>query len=210
MNTTVFAGQLAAPVAIVLGIVICFLGYRILKLTLAITGLILGAAGGWAAGMSIAPASNGIALACAIAGGILGAVLCVWLFYLGVFLVGVSAGTVVAAAVFGGTGHQAAPLLLLVVAVAFGILALLLQKFMIVVSTAFSGSYLVVSGISHWAHLGHGDLPLWFDQLKSGSASPSSYVLLAGWLILALFGVSFQYSSGRKREEPKPQETKPA
>ena len=113
MNNYAWAGQITAPLAVAAGVLICFWGYRILKLTLGITGFIAGAAGAWTAAVSLIPNHDGIALACAVVAGIVGAILCVWLFYLGVFLVGVSAGVVVASAVVGGTGHQVSPVVLL-------------------------------------------------------------------------------------------------
>jgi len=98
MNDYAWAGQITAPLAVAVGGLICFWGYRILKLTLGILGLLVGAAGGWAGALSLVPGHNGVALACAVVGGILGAILCVWLFYVGIFLLGASAGVVMAAA----------------------------------------------------------------------------------------------------------------
>jgi hypothetical protein len=196
-----WAGQIGAPAAIAVGVLICFLGYRILKVTLGITGFLVGATGVWMAAASLIPNHNGIALACAVVGGITGAILCVWLFYLGVFLVGVSAGVVVASAVFGGTGHQVSPVVLLAVAIGFGVLALVLQKFMIIVSTALSGSHLITAGILHLANIKYGSAPLWFDPAQSGSAGVWSWVALAFWLLLGLEGARFQYGSGRKKAE---------
>src|SRR5208282_1724103 len=120
MNVNVWAGQLTAPLAIVVGILICFFGYRIVKIALGILGFILGATGGWAAGLSLAPGNHGIALVCAVIGGVIGAVLCVWLFLLGIFLLGASAGAIVAAAFFSAAGNQLQPILLLVLAIVFG------------------------------------------------------------------------------------------
>src|SRR5580765_5998322 len=136
-----------ALVAAGAGILICFFGYRMLKLTLGIIGAIVGASGGWALGLSLAPGNTVIALVCAVAGALVGAGLCIWLFFVGIFLLGASAGTALATALYNGFGHQPQPLVVLIVAVVFGVIAILVQKFMIVLSTAFSGSYLLVAGI---------------------------------------------------------------
>jgi Domain of unknown function (DUF4203) len=98
-------GYVTAAVAIGAGILICFWGYRMLKVTLGIMGAVVGASGGWAVGLSLASGSTGIALVCAILGAVVGAGLCIWLFFLGIFLLGASAGTALAAAVFNGFGH---------------------------------------------------------------------------------------------------------
>ena len=105
-----------------------------MKVILGIMGFAGGFVGGWMAATSLAPGHDVIALVSALLGGVIGGVLCVWLYFLGIFLLGASAGVVVAGAVFAGMGHEAQPIFLLVSAVAFGLLALVLQKFMIIVS----------------------------------------------------------------------------
>ena len=142
--------------------------------------------------------------------GVLSAVLCIWLFFLGIFLLGASAGAVVAAAVFSETGHQAQPILILVVAVGFGLLALLLQKFMIVVCTAFSGSYLVTAGLLHFINAGQNAALLWFDRSQPVSPGILGYVALAFWLVLGLVGASSQYGGRRRRDEAVRREAQPA
>src|SRR6476660_8706123 len=94
------AVNLSAPLAAVVGLLICFAGYRLVKLTLALIGFIAGAAGGWSVGLALAPNNPTIALVCALIAGAILAILCVWLFFFGVFILGASAGAVVAAAVF--------------------------------------------------------------------------------------------------------------
>jgi Domain of unknown function (DUF4203) len=200
MNEYAWAGQITAPLAVAIGVLACFGGYRLLKLLLGIVGFAAGAAGGWAAGSYLAPGHTGIALACAVAGGIFCAVLCIWLFLVGIFVLGASAGVVAAAALCGGTGQPAQPLLLLIVALVFGVLALLLQKLMIIVSTAFCGSYLVTAGLWHFVTAGQSPVPLWFNHLKPGSAGLLGWAALVFWLLLALIGARFQYRGRRKRE----------
>jgi len=173
-------------------------------------GFMAGVTGGWTLALSLAPGHNVLALGCAAVGGVLGAILCIWLFFLGIFLLGASAGLVIAAAVFGGTGHQAQPILLLVAAVAFGGLALLLQKFMIVVSTAFSGSYLITAGLLHLISAVQHTAPLWFDRSQTGPPGIPGYVALAFWLVLGLVGASSQYRASRRRDEAVRREAQPA
>jgi len=209
MNNDVWIGQIAAPVAVIAGLLACFWGYRLLKVTLAIVGLLAGAAGGWEFGLSLAPGNTGIALACALICGLLGAILCVWLFFFGIFLLGASAGAIIAAGLFEGTGHQAPPLLLLVFAVIFGVLALVLQKFMIIVSTAFGGSYLITAGILHFVGAAPKAAPLWFDRVSSPSAGALGYVALALWFVLGLLGIRFQYAGRRGPDNASRQETQP-
>ena len=91
MNVNAWTGQMSAPLAVAVGILICFWGYCLLKVSLGVVGFIAGAAGGWAVGLSLAPGNSGIALLCAVIGAVIGAVLCIWLFFLGIFLLGASA-----------------------------------------------------------------------------------------------------------------------
>ena len=210
MNVNTWAGQIAAPLAVAVGLLICFLGYRLRKLTLGVMGFIIGATGGWAAGLSLGTSNNGIALICAIIGGVIGAVLCIWLFFLGIFLLGASAGTIVATALFHAAGNQPQPLLVLVLAVVFGVIALVLQKLMIIVSTAFSGSYVVTAGLLHLWVGGQNVSPPWFDQLQHGPAGILGYVALVFWLLLALAGGSFQSKGRRRRDEATRNEPRPA
>src|ERR1700674_5764005 len=103
MNNYAWAGQASALFAIVAGILTCFWGYRILKFSLAIIGFIVGAYGGWEIGLSFAHGSTGLVLLCAGIAGLIGAVLCLWVYFLGVFLLGATAEGVIAAALFSGT-----------------------------------------------------------------------------------------------------------
>ncbi len=209
MNVNAWAGQITAPLAVAVGILICFWGYRLLTLTLGVMGFIAGATGGWAVGLSLAPGNNGIALVCALIGGVIGAVLCIWLFILGVFLLGASAGAIVATALFSAAGNQPQPILVLVLAIVFGVIALVMQKLMIVVCTAFSGSYLVTAGLLHLLTGAQDVSAPWFDHLRPGSTGILGYVALVFWLILGLAGGSFQYGGRRKREEATRNETRP-
>jgi hypothetical protein len=210
MNINAWAGQMTAPLAVAVGILICFWGYRLLKLTLGVVGLIAGAAGGWAVGLSLAPGNNGIALVCAIIGGVICAVLCIWLFFLGIFLLGASAGAIVATALFHAAGNQPQPILVLLLAIVFGVIALVMQQFMIIVSTAFIGSYLVTAGIVHLLTGAKDVSALWFDHLQRGSAGILGYVALVFWLILGLVGGSFQYGDKRRKDEAASQEARPS
>src|ERR1035437_10586851 len=106
MNHNLWTHQLTAPLTIAVGVLACFWGYRIGKVILGIMGFAGGFVGGWTAAASLAPGHDVIALVSALLGGVIGGVLCVWLYFLGVFLLGASAGVVVAGAVFAGMGDR--------------------------------------------------------------------------------------------------------
>jgi len=152
----------------------------------------------------------GIALVCAVLGAVVGAVLCIWLFFLGIFLLGASAGTAVATAVFNAMGHQPEPLVVLIVAVVFGLIAIVVQKFMIVISTAFSGSYLLVAGILQLLTGGPNTAPLWLNPLQPGPTGVLGLGALIFWVVVGVAGAAFQFRDRRRREELVRQETQPA
>jgi hypothetical protein len=210
MNFTDWAGQLAAPLALVAGFLTCFWGYRILKITLGITGFIVGMAGGSSFGLSLAPGNNAVALICGLVAGVIGAVLCVWLFFLGVFLLGASTGAIVGAAICSAAAIEPQPIILIVVAIIFGLIALALQKFMIILSTAFGGSYLITAGILHFITGVQNISPPWFSHHQPGSVGLLGYIALAFWIILGLAGVSFQYRGTKTTDEAAHRETQVA
>src|SRR5262245_21758599 len=188
-------------VAIAAGILICFWGYRMLKLTLGIMGGIVGASGGWALGWSLAPGNTVIALVCAVVGALVGA----GVFFVGIVLLRASAGTALAAALFNGLGQQPQPLVVLILAVVFGVIAILVQKFMIVISTAFTGSYLLVAGALQL--MTGGTVPLWVDPFQprpSGVLGPGALIV---WIVIGVAGAAVQFRGGRRREGRVRQET---
>ena len=127
-------------------------------------------------------------------------------YFLGIFLLGATAGAVVAAAFFSGTGHPAQPIVFLALAVIFGVIALLAQKFMIVASTALSGSYLNMAGV--WPFAAGSQIPsrIWLHPAHSGSSETLGYAALVLWLVLGLAGVSFQFRRSRRKAEVETQQ----
>src|ERR1039458_7596835 len=81
MNHDLWTHQLTAPLAIAVGVLACFWGYRIVKVIFGIMGFAGGFVGGWMAAASLAPGHDVIALVSALLGGAIGSVLCVWLYY---------------------------------------------------------------------------------------------------------------------------------
>lgn len=201
MNDYAWAGQASALLVILAGILTCFWGYRILKLSLGVLGFFAGAYAGWELGLSLAHPSTGVALGFALIGGLIGAVLYVWLFFLGIFLLGATAGSIVAAAFFSGTGHQVQPIVFFVISIIFGVLALVAQKFMIIISTAFSGAYLITAGL--WPFVSGSQNPshIWLNPVHGGSPGTLGYVALVLWLVLGIAGVAFQFRNSPRNVE---------
>lgn len=136
-----------APAAIILligGLLACFAGYRIFRIVLGIYGFILGAL--LASNVLGGEHSGAVMLAAAIGGGLVGALLLIGAYFIGVALIGAGLGAGLAnllGAAFGREPHVAVVILLAIVG---ALAALKLQRYVIVVATAFGGAQTVVVG----------------------------------------------------------------
>jgi hypothetical protein len=206
MSHYVEAGRLSALLVIIAGLLICFWGYRILKLSLAIIGFTAGAFGGWQLGLSLANSSTLVVLVCAFIGGALGMLVCLWLYFVGIFLVGATAGTVAAAAFSSGTGHRLQPIVLFALPLAFGVIALVAQKLMIIISTAVSGAYLIMAGIWPFVANNPNASGIWLFPGQNNTQGTLGYGALLFWALLALLGVASQRRTSLKTTKPEVQQ----
>jgi len=206
MNDYAQVGRVSALLVIVAGLLICFRGYRVLKVSLATVGFVVGAFGGWELGLSWANNATAIPLVCMLLGGVVGMILCLWLYFVGIFLIGATAGAVVAAACFSEVGHQTHPILFLVLPIVFGVIALVVQKFMVILSTAFSGAYLIVAGI--WPFVLHNpDISqIWLYPAQKTSTENLGTGALVVWGLLTLIGIGSQLRAGHRKPQPETQQ----
>ena len=136
-----------APAAIILligGLLACFAGYRIFRTVLGIYGFILGAL--LASNIVGGEQSGTMMLAAAIGGGLVGALLLIAAYFVGVALIGAGLGAGAANLLWAGLGREPHILVVIVLAIAGALLALRLQRYVIVVTTAFGGAQTVVVG----------------------------------------------------------------
>lgn len=179
---------LVALGAIALGLLQCFVGYRIFRVILGITGFILGGllAGYFVYGLT---QSQLVAFVAGVIGGLIGAGLMAGLYIVGVFLIGAIFGGVAVSALFAVGGGSAPAWLVLMVAIIAGVLAALIQKPMIVIATSFGGAWWAVTGIAAIAGAvemqGLGTFPAGLQ-----SASPG---WLIGWFVLGVVGLIVQF-----------------
>jgi Domain of unknown function (DUF4203) len=181
------------------GAVSCFAGYRLFKLVLGIYGFILGA--GLAS--SAMGASNTVGMiAAALAGGIVGALILVFAYFIGIALVGAGLGALVVH--FGWSYMRAGdPPALAVIGMALvgAIVAMVLQRYVIVVSTAFGGAWTMILGGLALAGERVAARPapsqsVWI--LYPTAASAARWVPIA-WVALGVVGAAVQLGiTGRK------------
>ena len=181
------------------GAVSCFAGYRLFKLVLGIYGFILGA--GLAS--SAMGASNTVGMiAAALAGGIVGALILVFAYFIGIALVGAGLGALVLHFGWSYVRPGDPPALAVIgMALVGAIGAMVLQRYVIVVSTAFGGAWTMILGGLALAGERVAARPapsqsVWI--LYPTAASAARWVPIA-WVALGVVGAAVQLGiTGRK------------
>lgn len=197
--------QPAALALLLGGVLACFAGYRLFRIVLGIYGFILGAM----IASSVVGVSNttGMLLS-ALVGGLIGSVVLVFAWFVGVSLVGAGIGVLAAHVVWSqiATGDPPA-IAIIVVAIAGAIAAMFVQRFVIIAGTAFGGAWSIVlaagmlfphtaSGLTR----GASDTEVWI--LYPTSAPGLRWAPIA-WIGLGAIGTAVQLATsggGRKRK----------
>lgn len=182
---------------ILIGSIQCFFGYRIFKIILGLIGFIGGGALAGSIGYAIS-GEEGVALLAGVVGGAIGAALLVALYLIGVFLIGAFLGSLIGIILFGLSNGSPEPAVLLILAVIGGVVALIFQKFMIILSTSFGGSWSVVSGIAYFTIRGFDPTNLEYFFRSGGT---QIYAILLCWVALGIFGLIVQYKLFPKSSE---------
>lgn len=188
---------LELPAAIVLllgGAIACFMGYRFFRVVLAIYGFIFGAM----LASSVMGISNhfGMLLA-ALVGGILGAVLFTFAYYVSIGLIGAAMGAFLLHVVWDYAKRSEPPsVAVIIAAVAGAVVAMALQRYVIIVATAFSGAWtMIVAGLAmagnRAAERAAAGGNVWILYPFAPAASGPGWVPIA-WVLLSLVGVAVQ------------------
>lgn len=135
--------------AITWGLLDCFFGYRVFKITLALLGGLLGAAFAHAAGVALGfgPMGQTITL---LAGGILGALLAFLLYIAAVFVAGFGFGATLGILLLANYHHMVALLSGCVLGIIGGFLAVKVQRVLIMLSTALLGAFRAVLALAYF------------------------------------------------------------
>lgn len=186
-------GELVAALLLPLGIAQCFFGYRIFKFLLGLSGFIVGAAlGAMLAGRA---GALEVLLSC-LALGVVGATLAIWLYFVGIFLTGAVVGGGLGLLLGTGAESEGAALVLgLLGGIAGGIVALKVQKFVIIFSTAAQGAASIVGGamLATTPDLLTRSPDRLLRALFTDEALP-----LGAWLLLLIAGIVVQYRTTAK------------
>ena len=138
--------SLQAPAAVVLvlgGLLSCFAGYRTFRIVLGIYGFILGAL----LGSSFMGTDQTLWMILAwVAGGVVGALILLVAYFAGVALLGAGIGAAVAHMIFAALKSEPGVLMLILFSVAGALAALALQRYVIIIATAFGGAQTALVG----------------------------------------------------------------
>ncbi|MBI2497939.1 MAG: DUF4203 domain-containing protein [Opitutae bacterium] len=188
--------------ALAWGVLDCFFGYRIFKITLAVLGGLVGVVFGQAAGaaLGVGPAGEISGL---VLGGVLGAGLAFLLYVAAVFVAGFLFGATLGILLLANFNHMVALLSGGVVGVIGGFLAVKLQRALIMLSTALIGAFRAMLALSYFTsrmdwlyYFQHPDqIPALIDN--NGWMFPSI-------LALAAVGAIAQFELGGPAQKKKP------
>jgi hypothetical protein len=193
-------GWLAGAVLVLGGALACFAGHRLFRVVLAIYGFILGAM--LASSMFGASANVGMVLA-AFVGGMVGALVLMFAYFVGIALVGAGLGAFVAhfASQFFGPGDPP-PVVLIALAALGAVGAMLLQRYVIIVATAFGGAWTALVGMfalggDRRAAKAAAAGDVWI--LYPMNPAPGQRWILVAWFVLGLIGTAVQLGITRRR-----------
>ncbi len=131
------------------GVLDCFFGYKVFKVTLSL----LGALAGGLVAQTIAQqlhASQMVEIGCLIGGAVLGACLAFLLYIVAVFLAGFGFGATLGMLLLANYHHMVALITGLVLGVIGGFLAVKVQRILIILSTSLLGSFRAILALSYF------------------------------------------------------------
>jgi hypothetical protein len=194
--------ELPAAILIVLsGAVACFAGYRLFRIVLAIYGFILGAM----LASSMVGSSNTVGMVvAALVGGLVGALIMTFAYFVGIALIGAGMGALFAHVAWDQARSVDPPAVAVIVFSIVGAVgAMLLQRYVIIIATSFSGAWtMMVGGLAiagaaaaaRAAATGN----VWI--LYPFAPVPGQRWVPIAWLALGLLGTGVQFGvTGRKK-----------
>jgi Domain of unknown function (DUF4203) len=203
------------PAAVVLlagGLTACFFGYRLFKVVLGVFGFIIGAL----AASSVFGAGDTTAMViAAIVGGIAGAALLLAAYFVGVALVGAGVGALLVNMVWTQIEGDPHPAVVILFSVAGAVVATWLQRYVIILATAFTGAWtMLVGGMALMGDSGPlraaaaGDVWVAYPL----SPAPGMRWVPWAWFALGAFGalVQMRWTGGERGRVGKPNKKKPA
>jgi hypothetical protein len=133
----------AAAILLLGGVLACFAGYRIFRIVLGIYGFILGVL---LATSIVGTENTWWTIGASIAGGAIGALILIAAYFIGVALIGAGLGAMAANVIWAAMGREPHVFVVIALAIAGALAALALQRYVIIIATAFGGAQTIVVG----------------------------------------------------------------
>jgi len=199
LNITPTTLKIFSIIATLFGLLICFFGYKIFRIVLAILGFIIGASFIAGVGFTLTDGNEIlIILIAGIAGGLVAAVILLFLYSAGVFLLGALFGISVFSGILILINIDTSPLLYIMPAILGGIIALLLQKFMIILITSFAGAWIAVIGT---LYVLNSNFNPFTPEFINNISEIDTYRILLSLIALGGLGFVVQYIIFPKKQE---------
>jgi hypothetical protein len=187
--------SLQTPAAIVLligGVISCFAGYRVFRVVLGIYGFILGAL---FASAAMGTEHTMWMIGAALVGGLVGALILIAAYFVGVALLGAGIGALTASMIWASLGREPGAAVVIVLAIVGALAALALQRYVIVGATAFGGAWtIIVGGLALTGNRLAADAParnnVWLAYPMN--PAPGNYWILLVWVALGIIGTVVQ------------------
>jgi hypothetical protein len=183
------------PAAIILllgGLLSCFAGYRVFRVVLGFFGFVLGAL---LTSSIMGTDQTMYMVVAAVVGGIVGALILVAAYFVGVALIGAGVGALIVNVIWAALGREPHIVVVILFAIAGALGALALQRYVIITATAFGGAWTTIVG----------GLALAGDRLAIEATArnnvwlaypmnpaPGQQWVIYAWLLLGLVGVVVQ------------------
>ena len=136
--------QTPAAILLVLGgLLSCFAGYRFFRIVLGLFGFVVGAL---LASSVMGTEQTMWMIGAALVGGLIGALIMVAAYFVGVALIGAGFGARAANLIWAGLGREPQLLIVIVLSILGAVVALWLQRYVIIVATAFGGAWTTIVG----------------------------------------------------------------
>lgn len=189
----------AAVILLVAGLISCFAGYRVFRVVLGIYGFVLGAL---VASSAVGTEHTAWMIGAALVGGVVGALILILAYFVGVALLGAAIGAGAAALIWAAFHSEPTLLIVVLFAIAGALAAMALQRYVIIGSTAFSGAWTAMIGLT----------ALMGDPQTAAAATKNVWLAYpmdpwpsARWtyivaLVLGLVGVAIQLRSPIKKK----------
>ena len=182
----------------IIGMLYCFLGCRILRFLIGLTGFVL--AGGAAVALASYLGSGNIYLmiAAGLLGGLAGALALFFVYKVGVFVIAMIGAAVIAHAMIGERSEAWIPIAILGLGFLGGMLGLLIERPVMMLATAVLGSCMMTYGLAIILlrpRLVDAEGPIQLTNLQHG-------LILGAWGILAALGLWIQMRSYSNKKPP--------